>query len=248
MLDTHKISVTLTEYASVYGLTDETFNFIIHECSVLSNIVLTLSVIGIIALIVLLFTLRQSTQVLTKQDKPTLLIMIISVFVWLIAPMTVISMTIQNSLLSITVTADVSESVLSLLSQNYRILDQHRYFAKAFIYEIKVLILVLAIYVSSVYISQRKFHHKKIPRRIYASLIAIPIVTYVLLEKLFPITRGVTYTTGTVGLAFGGTGVIGGEVVIEPFLSLNRISILISGIMFIFVLLQSYKREHLPRH
>jgi len=247
VLNAHNASVTLTEYSSVYGLRDETFDFVIRECSLLSSIVLILSVLGIIALVVLLFALRQSTRVLTKHDKPTLLIMAISIFVWLIAPMAVISMTIQNPLLYITVTADVPESVLALLSQNYRILDQYRYFGKAFTYEMKVLMLVLTLYALSLYVSQRKLHPGKTPRRIYASIIAIPIVTYVLLEKLFPITTGITYTVGKVGLAFGGTGVIGGEVVIEPFLSMNQVSILISVILFIFVLVQSYKREHLPR-
>lgn len=237
VVETYRVSLVLTEHSHTFGIGDLTFVDVINECSALSNQVLVLSVVGVMVLFALLFTILYDVDEMSWADEAEMLVLIVSLSTWFIAPIAIISTSIRNPLLYIGLDVDISTSELATLSENYRYLDQFWYFGNSFIYEMKVLFSSVSILISSTFIKSKKLSGKKTANKKLALVVLIPIVLYGFLEVLLPTVYGTFYSVGQIGIGFGGTGEVGGRTPIEPFFTLSPVMLVVS---YVLVLIQLY--------
>ena len=57
---------------------------------------------------------------------------------------------------------------------------------------------------------------------LFMSLLIIPIIVFRELDIIFPTIKYYTYSTGNVGLGFGGTGIIGFNIFKGDWVTVNR--------------------------
>jgi hypothetical protein len=244
VFEAHRISLTLTESSVVFDLGYDAFENIINECSQSSYQVLAMSFFGIISLFVLIVALWKGAQV-ARHDKKVSLIMLIYGLIWLIAPTAIVTMTIQNPKLYIGIDVGISKSDLAMLSQNFRFLDQFRYFSGAFLYEMRIAIYALAILLSSIYISMHT-HYKKPSMRLYSLIMLIPFLILAFSEVFFPLKSMVTYGE-KIPLIIAGEGFLGGKVLTELYLTINQVLIAILLLLFLTICLEPFFKDYQSR-
>jgi len=243
VVEIYKSSLVITEHSYKFGIGEEfIFTEMISKCSNLSDTVIVLSTLGVMSLFVFLLIILHYVDKLSQNDRIEILILIISLISWILAPPIIIYNSTRNPLLYFGLdikNATVPASELAILSEHYRYLHQFWFFGNTFVYEMKILFTIVATLASSAILKLKKLSWKNIS--LEKLIIFVPILLYVLLEFLLPRTYEL-FASEQVTLEIAGIGCI--EIgPTEFFVILGSAMIFISWILLFIQAYLTNKKE-----